>query len=61
MMQLILLNSSLSIGNDVLGDKYKPFEVFDQFDFDDAPSTSDVTRLLLNTWRKPSASALITW
>jgi hypothetical protein len=34
------------MGNEVLGDKYKPFEEFDQFDPDDAPSTSDVTMVI---------------
>jgi hypothetical protein len=41
--KLKLINRVLAMGNEVLGDKYKPFEEFDQFDPDDAPSTSDVT------------------
>lgn len=44
--KLKLINRVLAMGNDVLGDKYKPFEEFDQFDSDDAPSTSDVTMVI---------------
>ena len=44
--KLKLINQVLTIGNDVLGEKYKPFEEFDLFDFDDAPSTSDVTMII---------------
>lgn len=41
--KLKLINRVLEMGNVVLGEKYKPFEDFDRFDPDDAPSTSDVT------------------
>lgn len=41
--KLKLVNRVLAMGNEVLGNAYKPFEDFDQFDLDDAPSTSDVT------------------
>lgn len=44
--KLKLINRVLAMGNEVLGDKYKPFEEFDQFDPDDAPSTSDVTMVI---------------
>ncbi|ABA81357.1 hypothetical protein GQF56_15590 [Rhodobacter sphaeroides] len=41
--KLKLINRVLEMGNEVLGEKYKPFDDFDSFDPDDAPSTSDVT------------------
>lgn len=41
--KLKLVNRVISAGNEVLGDAYKPFEDFDQFDPDDASSTSDIT------------------
>lgn len=41
--KLKLINKVMEIGNDVLGDEYRPFVEFDQFDADDAPSTSDIT------------------
>lgn len=44
--KLKFINRIIVMGNDVLGDKYKPFEEFDQFDSDDAPSTSDVTMVI---------------
>ena len=44
--KLKFINRVLAIGNDVLGHNYKPFEDFDQFDSDDAPSTSDVTMVI---------------
>lgn len=44
--KLKLINRVLSMGNDVLGENYKPFVEFDQFDTDDAPSTSDVTMVI---------------
>ncbi|NIY73986.1 hypothetical protein HCZ30_16290 [Marivivens donghaensis] len=44
--KLKLINRILATGNEVLGDNYKPFEEFDQFDPDDAPSTSDVTMVI---------------
>ncbi len=44
--KLKFINRVLAMGNEVLGDKYKPFEEFDQFDPDDAPSTSDVTMVI---------------
>ena len=44
--KLKLINRVLTMGNDILGDKYKPFEEFDQFNSDDAPSTSDVTMVI---------------
>lgn len=44
--KLKLVNRVLAMGNEVLGDAYKPFEEFDQFDPDDAPSTSDITMVI---------------
>lgn len=44
--KLALVNKVISMGNDVLGNKYRPFNDFEQFDDDDAPSTSDVTLVL---------------
>jgi hypothetical protein len=44
--KLKLINRVLATGNEVLGDSYKPFDEFDQFDPDDAPSTSDVTMVI---------------
>lgn len=44
--KLGLINRVLASANEVLGEKYKPFDSFEQFDFDDAPSTSDVTMVL---------------
>ncbi|WP_170404424.1 hypothetical protein [Ruegeria arenilitoris] len=44
--KLKLVNKVVAMGNEVLGEGYKPFEEFDQFDSDDAPSTSDVTMVI---------------
>ena len=44
--KLKFINSVLATGNTVLGKKYKPFEQFDQFDPDVAPTTSDVTMVI---------------
>lgn len=44
--KLKFINRVLAMGNEVLGQKYKPFDEFDQFDSDDAPSTSDVTMVI---------------
>lgn len=44
--KLKLINRVIAMGNEVLGDRYKPFEEFDQFDPDEAPSTSDVTMVI---------------
>ena len=44
--KLRLINRVLEMGNEVLGEKYKPFNDFDKFDPDDAPSTSDVTMVI---------------
>ncbi|CAD7055943.1 hypothetical protein RHAB21_00826 [Pseudorhizobium halotolerans] len=44
--KLKFINRVLAMGNEVLGEKYKPFEEFNQFDSDDAPSTSDVTMVI---------------
>lgn len=44
--KLKLINKVIEMGNVVLGQDYKPFEEFDIFDSDDAPTTSDVTMVL---------------
>lgn len=44
--KLKLVNKVLVKGNAVLGEKYRPFDDFDLFDPDDAPTTSDVTLVL---------------
>jgi hypothetical protein len=41
-----LINKVLSLGNELLGQKYKPFEDFEVFESDDLPSTSDVAMVL---------------
>ncbi|MBE7213796.1 hypothetical protein MK852_02745 [Shewanella benthica] len=44
--KLTLINNVIKASNEVLGEKYKPFEHFDQFETDDLPSNSDVTMIL---------------
>lgn len=44
--KLKLMNKVLALGNEVLGDEFKPIEGFDQFDPDDVPSTSDTAMVL---------------
>jgi len=44
--KLSLINKVLETANTVLGDKYRPFPDFEQFDADDVPTTSDVTMVL---------------
>jgi hypothetical protein len=44
--KLTLINDVIKTSNEVLGEKYKPFEHFDQFETDDFPSNSDVTMIL---------------
>lgn len=44
--KLKLINKVIEFGNSVLGNDYKPFEDFEQFDSDDVPSTSDVALVL---------------
>jgi len=44
--KLNLINKVIAAANAVLGDRYKPFDHFDQFDPDDVPTTSDVTMIL---------------
>ncbi|WP_421693236.1 hypothetical protein [Aestuariivirga sp.] len=44
--KLKLINKVLVAANSVLGKKYRPFDDFEQFDSDDAPTTSDVTLIL---------------
>ena len=40
--KLKLINSVLQVANTILGDGYKPFDEFEQFNKDDVPSTSDI-------------------
>jgi hypothetical protein len=44
--KLTLINNVIKTSNEVLGEKYKPFDHFDQFEADDLPSNSDVTMIL---------------
>jgi hypothetical protein len=44
--KLKLINKVIEAGNSVLGVGYKPFDEFDIFDSDDAPTTSDVTMVI---------------
>lgn len=44
--KLKMINKVIRRSNDVLGQKYKPFEDFTEFDDEDLPSNSDVTMLL---------------
>lgn len=44
--KLELVNQLLSTANNLLGEKYKPFEGFDLFNGDDVPTTSDATMVL---------------
>lgn len=44
--KLNLINKVLEGANSVLGDKYRPFAEFTQFDYDDVPTTSDVAMVL---------------
>lgn len=44
--KLKMINKIIEMGNAVLGEKYKPFDDFENFDSDDAPTTSDVTMVL---------------
>lgn len=44
--KLKLINNVIKASNEILGEKYKPFEHFDQFEVDDLPSNSDVTMIL---------------
>ena len=44
--KLTLINNVIKTSNEVLGEKYKPFEHFDQFEADDLPSNSDGTMIL---------------
>jgi hypothetical protein len=44
--KLRLINKVLASGNEVLGDAYRPFAEFAEFDVDAVPSNSDVTFIL---------------
>jgi hypothetical protein len=44
--KLRLINQIIKNGNDVLGNEYRPFDDFTQFDPDDVPTTSDVAMML---------------
>lgn len=44
--KLSLINKTIQLGNDVLGEKYRPFSEFESFDKDDIPSNSDVAMIV---------------
>lgn len=44
--KLKMINKVIKESNKVLGEKYKPFEEFNEFEEDDLPSNSDVTMIL---------------
>jgi hypothetical protein len=44
--KLNLINKVVELGNRILGDQYRPFQDFELFDGDDAPSNSDVAMVL---------------
>ncbi len=44
--KLKFINKVIQAGNEVLGNRYKPFAEFSLFEFDDLPSNSDVTVVL---------------
>ena len=44
--KLRMINKVIEMGNAVLGEKYKPFDDFESFDANDAPTTSDITMVL---------------
>ncbi len=44
--KLKLINKVINAGNAVLGEGYRPFTEFEEFDVDDVPTNSDVTLIL---------------
>lgn len=44
--KLKFINAAIAEANSALGNEYKPFKEFEQFDSDDLPSNSDVTFIL---------------
>lgn len=44
--KLSLINKVLELGNQILGEKYRPFSDFEAFNSDDLPSTSDVAMVI---------------
>lgn len=44
--KLKLINRVINAGNAVLGEDYRPFAEFEEFDTDDVPTNSDVTLIL---------------
>ena len=44
--KLTLINNVIKASNEVLGEKYKPFDHFDNFESEDLPSNSDVVMVL---------------
>ncbi|WP_417447944.1 hypothetical protein [Idiomarina abyssalis] len=44
--KLKMINRVIKTSNSILGEKYRPFEDFEQFEEDDLPSNSDVTMIL---------------
>ena len=44
--KLDLINGAIAIANELLGDRYQPFDTFDSFDTDKCPTNSDVVLIL---------------
>ena len=44
--KLKFINQTISESNELLGDEYKPYVTFSQFEEEELPSTSDVTMIL---------------
>lgn len=44
--KLKFVDKTIAEANQLLGDKYRPYSDFDQFNDDELPSTSDVTMIL---------------
>ena len=44
--KLRLVNKVLESGNEILGERYRPFKDFNQFDDDELPTNSDVAMIL---------------
>jgi len=50
--KLKLINKVITAGNFVLGENYRPFSEFSEFDVDDVPTNSDVTLILSQYMRQ---------
>ncbi|MFP6747623.1 MAG: hypothetical protein VCD66_08520 [Alphaproteobacteria bacterium] len=56
--KLKLINKVITSGNFVLGENYRPFSEFSEFDVDDVPTNSDVTLILSQYMRQAERSGL---